>query len=186
MKVKFKVQTQKTMNLSSMDYGTMFEVPEYEILLSLFANVFFCRVRIIVCGRPILSVLFPFKSFLKVRGLPRVRPSSSLVWLGLATHRMEAFCWLVISSKVSMADNLRRRGFVLEEPSECCALFKREKENIDHLFCQFWVCSFPLVFLLGEMWYLLVQCLGRWRWCLRLGGRFLSLGVGRSCGGYSR
>lgn len=70
MKVKFKVQTQKTMNLSSMDYGTMFEVPEYEILLSLFANVFFCRVRIIVCGRPILSVLFPFKSFLKVGGLP--------------------------------------------------------------------------------------------------------------------
>lgn len=50
--------------------------------------------------------VFSCRSFLKaLEDIPRARPSSSLVWLGLAPPRLEAFCWLVVLAKVSMVDN---------------------------------------------------------------------------------
>lgn len=94
---------------------------------------------IVVSGRATPSS-FSSKSFMKeLEHIPRVRPPSSLVWLGLALPRVEAFCWLVISDKASTIDNLRKKGFVFEKSSEFCVLCRREKEHIDHLFvhCEF-------------------------------------------------
>lgn len=48
--------------------------------------------------------------------------SSSLVWGGLAPPRVEAFCWLAISGKLSTADNLRRRGILLDAIFYICFL----------------------------------------------------------------
>ena len=45
--------------------------------------------------------------------MPREKPVSSLIWLGLAPQRMEPFCWLGESGKVSTVDNLKRRGILL-------------------------------------------------------------------------
>lgn len=50
--------------------------------------------------KPCPSGVFSIKSFARCVGVePDFMPSSSLVWLGLAPPRMEAFCWLVISKK---------------------------------------------------------------------------------------
>lgn len=67
------------------------------------------------------------------------RPSSSLVWLGLAPPRVETFYWLAVSSRVSTADIIRRRGMVPESISVMCLLCNKEWEKIDHLFlcCEF-------------------------------------------------
>lgn len=87
------------------------EVAEYEAMLSLLANAFICRgskdCRI---WKATPSGSFSSESFLKeLEDIPRIRPSSTLVYFGQAPPRLEAFCWLVISGKVFTMDNLRRR-----------------------------------------------------------------------------
>lgn len=117
-----------------------FERDEYEVLLSLLSNVFIWRDfadyhiwKAIPCGQ------FYCKSFMDfLEDTPTVRASSSLIWLGLAPPRVEAF-WLVVFGKVSTADNLRRRCIALEKPSGMCVLCRRVREDINHLFlhCEF-------------------------------------------------
>lgn len=69
---------------------------------------------------------------------PRFRPPpSTLVWMGLASPRVESFCWLGVSSKIPTTDNLRRKGFMLENSAEFCALGGKERENINHLFIHY-------------------------------------------------
>lgn len=48
--------------------------------------------------------------------------------------RVEAFCWLIFSGKVSMNEMLKRRGFLFESISELCLIYGKEGETIDHLF----------------------------------------------------
>lgn len=69
----------------------------------------------------------------------RGRLSNSLVWLGLAPPRVEAFCWLTVSGKASTVDKLQRRSLVLEDSFDYCVLCGKEKKNINHLFlhCEF-------------------------------------------------
>lgn len=116
------------------------EKAEYEAMLSFLANFFICRVSMDCRIRKATpSSTFSSKSFMKeLKDIPSVRPPSSLVWMGLAHPRGEAFCRLVISGKASNIDNLSRRGFVLESSLEACVLCRREKGNINHLFvhCQ--------------------------------------------------
>lgn len=60
--------------------------------------------------------------------MPEDRSTSYLVWLGLAPPRVETFCWLAISGKVSTADNLKR-GMSSENISDlrfCCG---KERDN---------------------------------------------------------
>lgn len=84
---------------------------------------------------------FPCKSFLEsLEEISKVKsPSSLLVWLGLAPPRVEAFCWLMVLVKVSIANNLPRRGIVLKGSSDVCVLCGRKREDIDHFFvyCDF-------------------------------------------------
>lgn len=128
------------------------EVVEYEAILTLLANVFICRVfKDCHIWKATPSGSFFSKSFLKeLEDIPRVRPPSSLVWLGLEPPIVKAFCWLVAFDNVSTMGNLRRRGFVLEESAEVCVLCGKE-EDIDHLFALS-ICSFPVVSLLEEVW----------------------------------
>lgn len=46
--------------------------------------------------------------------VPVVKQPGSLVWVGLATPRVESFCWLVVLGKAATTDVLRRRGILLE------------------------------------------------------------------------
>lgn len=55
---------------------------------------------------------FFMRSFEMMR---EVKYSTSLVWVGLAPSRVEALCHLAISTKVSIADILIRRGISIED-----------------------------------------------------------------------
>ena len=61
------------------------------------------------------------------------------MWCGLASLRVEVFCWLVVAGKVSTVDVLRRKGLTLENINDRCSLCGREDETINHLFlhCDF-------------------------------------------------
>lgn len=61
-------------------------------------------------------------------------PPCGLMWLGLALPRVGAFCWLVVTGKMSNMDNLRRRGFVLENISDLCSLYGKERKTISNSF----------------------------------------------------
>lgn len=55
--------------------------------------------------------------------------TASLAWLGFAPLRVEAFDWLALSGKISMADNLRWRDLISEAISELrpvCFVWARE------------------------------------------------------------
>lgn len=66
--------------------------------------------------------------------MPRVKPSSSLVWMSLAPPRVGAFCWLIVLGKVSAANNLRQMSPTSKDISNICLLCGKERENIDQLF----------------------------------------------------
>lgn len=71
------------------------------------------------------------------------------IWLGLVLPRMEAFYWLAVASKVSTADNLRRRGMLADSISDTCSLSGKEGESINHLFFALkhgWRESYGIVF----------------------------------------
>lgn len=88
-----------------------YEEAEHLSLLSLLFNVFICRGVIdIRIWKPTNSGLFLSILFTKeMEEVPGARSPSSLAWLGLASPRVEAFCWLAVSEKVLMADFLRWR-----------------------------------------------------------------------------
>lgn len=69
-----------------------------------------------------------------MEGSSKVRLPSLLVWLGLIPPRVEVLCWLVVSGKVSTANNLRWRGLLLDGSSGIRVLCEREMEVIYHLF----------------------------------------------------
>ena len=92
------------------------------------------------------------------------RAPSSLVWLGLVPPRVEAFCWLAIGAKVSMADNLRKNGLTDSSISDVCVMCRKELETINHLFLHclwlvFGVTSVVDVELLDAFW----RRLQRWQ-----------------------
>lgn len=78
---------------------------------------------------------FSTKSFnLAYEGTHPNRVPSSFVWLGLAPPQVEAFCWLVVVGKVSMVDNLRRRGLTSNDMSDICVMCGNEEELVNYLF----------------------------------------------------
>lgn len=109
----------------------------YQEMLSVFANMLFCRdyndSRI---WKPSTSREFSAKAFYSaLEGTHPHRTLSSLVWLGLAPPRVEAFCWLAVASKVSTVDNLRRRGLASNNISDTCVMCGKEGLAI-HMFLQ--------------------------------------------------
>ena len=72
-------------------------------------------------------------TYLKVGNQPSRAPSA-LVWQGLVPHKVEAFCWLAVATKVSTADNLRIRGLTTSNISDICVMCQEEEETINHLF----------------------------------------------------
>lgn len=114
---------------------------ELESLWSLLSNVFIRRneadSRV---WKPKPSSSFSSKSFYKaMESTVLVHSSCSQVWLGIVPPRVKAFCWLAVTCKISMANNLRRRGFSSEAFSTMCYFCGREEESINHLFlhCDF-------------------------------------------------
>lgn len=94
----------------------------FESLWSLLSNVFIRRneadSRV---WKPKPSDSFSSKSFYKaMESTVLVHSSCSQVWLGIVPPRVKAFCWLAVTCKISMADNLRRRGFSSEAFSTMC------------------------------------------------------------------
>ena len=86
--------------------------------------------------KPSTSGEFSTKAFyLALEGTHLHRATSSLVWLGFAPPRVEAFCWLTVVGKVSTVDNLRRRGLTSNNISNTCVMCGKEG-SIDHLFLQ--------------------------------------------------
>lgn len=61
--------------------------------------------------KPCPSHVFSSRSFSN-EGVdtPGLRPVGTLVRLGFNPPKVEGFCWLAISTRVSMANVLRRRG----------------------------------------------------------------------------
>ena len=110
------------------------ELVEFESSSSLLSNTFLCRDIVDCCiWKPDCSGLFSSKSFYRELDLIDEKRSCALVWMGLAPPRVEAFCWLAISGKISTAENLRR-GLLSESISDICCLRKRKRESMDHLF----------------------------------------------------
>ena len=101
---------------------------QYAELLSILANTFFfCRdskdSRI---WKPSTSGEFSTKAFyLALERTHSHRATSSLVWLGLAPSRVEAFCWLAVAEKVHMVDNLKRRELTSKNISNTCMIYCR-------------------------------------------------------------
>ena len=62
------------------------------------------------------------------------RASLSLVWLGLAPPRVEAFCWLAIATRICTTNNLRRRGLTGSTISEVRVMCRKEVKSVNHLF----------------------------------------------------
>lgn len=114
------------------------ESGKYESMLSLFGNVF-------ICGNEVDSHIWklnPSGMFSAIRPLQGSgiffsnAPPCAQVWMGLATPRVEVFCWLPATNKVSTIDNLRRKGLALKFASNNCCLCRKEREKINHLFMQ--------------------------------------------------
>lgn len=104
--------------------------------MGLLSNVFLCSDAVDErIWKPDPSGSFSSKSFYrKMDPFSEVRSSSTLIWMGRAPPRVEAFCWLVVTGKTSTVDNLRRRGLTTDTISDKCSLGGREIESIDHLF----------------------------------------------------
>lgn len=112
---------------------------EYESLLGVLSNVFLYRGEVDSrIWKPIPIGAFSSRSFKEVK---MMSGSSSLIWLGLAPHRVDSFCWLAVSGKVSTTDVLRRRG-LSQSLFQICAFWK-ERETTDHLFLH-WEFSYSL------------------------------------------
>lgn len=62
---------------------------------------------------------------------------SPLAWLGLAPHRVKAFCWAAVSGRVSTENVLRRRGLISKSISDLCSLCGKERKMIVHLFLHY-------------------------------------------------
>lgn len=54
----------------------------------------------------------PDLSIVKWKVVSGDREIHSLIWRDLATHMVEAFCWLAVVGKVATVDNLRRSGML--------------------------------------------------------------------------
>ena len=110
---------------------------QYKELLSILANTFFYRdskdSRI---WKPSTYWEFSTKAFyLSLERTHSHRATSSLVWLGLAPPRVDAFCWLAVVGKGSTVDNLRR-GLTSNNNSNTCVMCSKEEEFVDNLFLQ--------------------------------------------------
>lgn len=79
----------------------------------------------------------------------------TLVWIGLAPLRVEACCRLAVAGKVSLVDNLRRKGIGSNCISDVCSLCEKDGETDNRLFlhCEtlpfFGAASLIDVFYLG-------------------------------------
>lgn len=89
------------------------------LLMCLFIGI----LRMAVLGRPTPVACCPVGLLKGFGGHSKGKALKLSCWLGLVPPRVEAFCWLVVSGKVSMVDNLRRKGFALEESSELSSLW---------------------------------------------------------------
>lgn len=78
--------------------GLRLSKEEHGSLLSLLSNVFICREEVDRrIWKPCLSSAFSMKSFTRgLEGILEAKHPSSLVWLGLARHRVKAFCWFAV------------------------------------------------------------------------------------------
>lgn len=56
---------------------------------------------------------------------------------------MEALCWLVVASKISTVDNLRRKGSLSDNLNDLCSLCGKVIESINQAFIH---CEFHLLF----------------------------------------
>lgn len=103
--------------------------------LKIILTCFYARKKPInVFGNPSLNRAFSTKSFFNVlEGVSYLRSPCLHVWLGLAPPRLETLCWLVVSGKVTTADNLRR-GLSSEAISDFYSLCREGMETVDHLF----------------------------------------------------
>lgn len=104
-------------------------------LCPVFFQTFLCRNEADSCiWMPCPSRVFsPRSLYRSLEEMSLETIPNSLLWHGLAPPRVEVFCWLVAFNKVSIVDNLKRRGFSLETSSNLCSLYG-EGEMIDHLF----------------------------------------------------
>lgn len=94
--------------------------------------------------------------YLALEGPSQPRSACALFWLGQAAPKVEAFCWLAIAGKVSVADRLRR-GITSENISNICVISrkKKEEESTNNLFIHSKVAS--------EMWnYFILSCKAAW------------------------
>lgn len=103
--------------------------------MSLLSNVFLCRdYKDSRIWKPSLSREFSTRAFhLALEGNHTSRSFSSLVWMGLVPLRVEVFCWLVIATKVSMTDNLRRRVLTTSSISNICVMCHKKEETVNCL-----------------------------------------------------
>lgn len=107
---------------------------EFGSLKNLLSNIFFWRDIVdsriwMTCSSSAVSC----RSFYKeLEGFPSFKASASLARLGLAPPRVEAFMWLALSRKVSMADNLRRTGLTSVAISDICMICGKDNETVDH------------------------------------------------------
>lgn len=110
------------------------EVSAYESLLSLLSKVRFAKERWIVTFvshvRLGLSLQDPFARKWSCCQLPDP-PVRLFGWVWLPP-RVQAFCWLTVSRRVSTANLLKRRGLTSESISDLCSLCGKERETIDH------------------------------------------------------
>lgn len=97
------------------------EESQYGELSNFFTNIFLCREEDKLIWKPSPTGAFSVKSFCKaVEGRPRSRASCALAWVGMVPPLVEAFYWLAVAGRVSMADMLRRRGIMAEGILDMC------------------------------------------------------------------
>ena len=85
---------------------------------------------------------FSSKSFYReIDPLSEVRSPCASIWMELGRPRVEAFCWLVVTGKIFITDNLRRES-MSNDISNTCYLCRKEMETLDHLFIHCHVASF--------------------------------------------
>lgn len=112
----------------------LFEESQYGELSNFFTNMFLCREEDKLVWKPSPTGAFSVKSFCKVvEGRPRSRASCALAWVGMVPPLVEAFYWLAVAGRVSMADMLRR-AVLWRRASWTCVMCRFAEETVDRLF----------------------------------------------------
>lgn len=110
-----------------------------ESLLGLASNIFICREEKDCCiWKRSGSRKFSIKSLCMALADPSVsQVPRALMWCVLTPP--EDFCWLVIASKVSTVDNIRKKGMTSENIATCAHYVRGKGKTINHIFfhCKF-------------------------------------------------